>query len=67
MTRVYLEIGPKKVFACSVEWPGWCRIGRSEEEALEALATYARSDAPTGTMRRLQPVLAGGTAGVVAG
>ncbi|MER5643092.1 hypothetical protein [Streptosporangium sp. NPDC002524] len=40
MTRVYLEIGPKKVFACSVEWPGWCRIGRSEEEALEALMTY---------------------------
>ncbi|WP_433360649.1 hypothetical protein [Streptosporangium sp. CA-115845] len=21
MTRVYLEIGPKKVFACSAEWP----------------------------------------------
>lgn len=41
MTRVYLEIGAKKVFACSVEWPGWCRIGRSEEEALEALVTYA--------------------------
>ncbi len=40
MTRVYLEIGPKKVFACSVEWPGWCRIGRSEEEALDALMTY---------------------------
>ncbi|WP_030908777.1 hypothetical protein [Streptosporangium amethystogenes] len=41
MTHVYLEIGPKKVFACSVDWPGWCRIGRSEEEALEALMTYA--------------------------
>lgn len=41
MTDVYLEIGPKKVFACSVEWPGWCRIGRSEELALEALADYA--------------------------
>ncbi|MEV7006960.1 hypothetical protein [Streptosporangium sp. NPDC051022] len=41
MTRVYLEIGPKKVFACSAEWPGWCRIGRSEEEALDALVGYA--------------------------
>ncbi|MEU9834079.1 hypothetical protein AB0D67_21365 [Streptosporangium sp. NPDC048047] len=41
MTDVYLEAGPKKVFACSVEWPGWCRIGRSEESALEALADYA--------------------------
>jgi hypothetical protein len=41
MTRTYLEVGPKKVFACSVEWPGWCRIGRSEELALEALVDYA--------------------------
>ncbi|GAA3069203.1 hypothetical protein [Streptosporangium carneum] len=41
MTRVYLEIGPKKVFACSAEWPGWCRIGGSEEAALDALADYA--------------------------
>jgi hypothetical protein len=41
MTRTYLEIGPKKVFACSVEWPGWCRIGTSEELALEALVDYA--------------------------
>ncbi|GAA2855334.1 hypothetical protein GCM10010517_13480 [Streptosporangium fragile] len=41
MTRIYLEIGVRKVFACSVEWPGWCRIGRSEEEALDALEAYA--------------------------
>ncbi|GIH73830.1 hypothetical protein [Planobispora longispora] len=41
MTNVYLEIGPKKVFACSAEWPGWCRIGKSEEAALEALMLYA--------------------------
>ncbi|MEU9886024.1 hypothetical protein [Sphaerisporangium sp. NPDC051011] len=40
MTDLYLEIGPKKVFACSYDWPGWCRIGRSEEEALEVLARY---------------------------
>ncbi|WP_239117278.1 hypothetical protein [Planotetraspora phitsanulokensis] len=40
MNRVYLELGPKKVFACSVDWPGWCRIGRSEEDALENLMHY---------------------------
>lgn len=41
MTRVYLELGPKKVFACALDWPGWCRIGRSEDLALETLADYA--------------------------
>lgn len=40
-TPVYLEIGAKKVFACSVDWPGWCRSGRDEAAALEALADYA--------------------------
>ncbi|WP_239115891.1 hypothetical protein [Planotetraspora kaengkrachanensis] len=40
MNRVYLELGPKKVFACSVDWPGWCRIGRSEEAAVENLMHY---------------------------
>ncbi|MGI5157043.1 hypothetical protein [Microbispora sp. CA-102843] len=38
--RVYLEIGPKKVFACSIDWPGWCRIGRTEEAALDTLVDY---------------------------
>lgn len=37
----YLEIGKKKVFACAVDWPGWCRAAKTEEGALEALATYA--------------------------
>ena len=40
-TPVYLEVGSKKVFACSLDWPGWCRAGRTEEAALEALAAYA--------------------------
>ncbi|HEX7276322.1 MAG TPA: hypothetical protein VF244_03025, partial [Acidimicrobiales bacterium] len=35
---VYLEVGSRKVFACALEWPGWCRAGRDEEQALEALA-----------------------------
>ena len=38
---VYLEQGKRWVFACALEWPGWCRRGRSEELALETLAAYA--------------------------
>lgn len=38
---VYLEIGTKRTFAGALEWPGWCRSGRGEEEALEALLAYA--------------------------
>jgi hypothetical protein len=37
---VYLEVGTKRVFACAAEWPGWCRSGRDEASALEALADY---------------------------
>lgn len=38
---VYLESGTKRVFACALEWPGWCRSGKSEGDALGALASYA--------------------------
>jgi hypothetical protein len=37
---VYVEAGNKKVFASALDWPGWSRGGRSEEEALEVLAAY---------------------------
>lgn len=40
MTDVYLEVGAKRVFACAVDWPGWCRSAKSEEGALEALLAY---------------------------
>ncbi len=40
-TAVYLEVGSKRVFASAVDWPGWCRSGRTEEVALESLAAYA--------------------------
>ncbi len=40
-TKVYLECGKKKIFACALDWPGWCRCGRTEEEALSALQAYA--------------------------
>jgi hypothetical protein len=40
MTAVYLEIGKQRVFACALDWPGWCRSGKTEALALEALANY---------------------------
>jgi hypothetical protein len=40
-TTVYLEVGSKRVFACSVDWPGWARSGKDEQSALAALADYA--------------------------
>lgn len=40
MINVYLEIGAKRVFACAVEWPGWCRSGPDETAALQALLDY---------------------------
>nr|HET6905076.1 hypothetical protein [Ktedonobacteraceae bacterium] len=37
MTDLYVELGGKKAIAWSLEWPGWCRVRRSEEEAVQAL------------------------------
>ena len=37
---VALEVGRKRTFATALEWPGWCRPGRDEDAALEALAVY---------------------------
>ena len=38
---VYLETGGRRCFACSLEWPGWCRSGKTEGAALETLLAYA--------------------------
>jgi hypothetical protein len=38
---VYLEIGKKKTFAGAIDWPGWCRSGKDEASALQALLEYA--------------------------
>lgn len=37
---VYLEIGKKRAFAGASDWPGWCRSGRDEPSALQALLDY---------------------------
>ena len=41
MVPVYLESGKQWVFACALDWPGWCRRAKGDEAALEALAEYA--------------------------
>jgi hypothetical protein len=35
--EVYVETGAKRVFAAALDWPGWCRAARSEEDAIDAL------------------------------
>ncbi len=37
---VYLEVGKKRTFAGAIAWPGWCRSGRDQASALQALFAY---------------------------
>ena len=39
--RVALEVAPKKTFASALDWPGWARSGRTEDDALAVLLAYA--------------------------
>jgi len=43
---VCLEVTSKQSFASAFDWPGWCRAGRDDGAALEALADYAERYAP---------------------
>jgi hypothetical protein len=43
---VCLEVAPEVTVASALDWPGWCRAGRDEDAALEALANYAERYAP---------------------
>jgi hypothetical protein len=38
--EVYLEKGKSRTFAVALDWPGWCRSGRNEDAALQALFDY---------------------------
>ena len=51
--EITIERGAKRVFAGANAWPGWCRGGRTEEVALEALLTYGRRYAKAIGRRRL--------------
>ncbi len=39
--RVIIEAADTRTFASAADWPGWCRAGKDEALALEALARYA--------------------------
>jgi hypothetical protein len=52
-TPIYLEVGQKRVFACSIEWPGWARGGKDEAAALASLEEYAERYAPVAKAAKL--------------
>ena len=35
--EVYLEVGQKRTFTGALDWPGWARVGRDADAALQAL------------------------------
>lgn len=39
--KVSIEAAEKKAFATAIDWPGWSRSGKTDELALETLASYA--------------------------
>jgi hypothetical protein len=40
-TRVAIEIGSKRTFASALDWPGWSRAAKGEDDAIQALIAYA--------------------------
>jgi hypothetical protein len=52
-TRVYLEVGKRRVFASAADWPGWTRSGKDEKAALEALAAAEPRYAPVAKAARI--------------
>ncbi|HKB33084.1 MAG TPA: hypothetical protein VKF16_04390 [Candidatus Dormibacteraeota bacterium] len=59
--RVYVEVGGKRTFASAADWPGWCRSGKDEHAALEALAAYTQRYAAVAKLARA-PLPAGAPA-----
>jgi hypothetical protein len=41
IVRVCIEATDKRAFASAVDWPGWCRSGRDDDDAVAALADHA--------------------------
>jgi hypothetical protein len=41
-----IEATAKRAFAWALDWPGWCRGGKTEDAAIEALASYRDRYAP---------------------
>ena len=52
---VYVEQGRRRVFACVLDWPGWCRRDQTEELALDRLAAYVPRYAVAARRAGLEP------------
>lgn len=39
--RIGLEVGQTWTFASALDWPGWCRRGRGQDDAVNRLLEYA--------------------------
>jgi hypothetical protein len=59
-TEVVLEVAPKRSFVSAVDWPGWCRSGRTPDEALRVLADYAPRYARVARVARVRFAAAAG-------
>jgi hypothetical protein len=53
-TEVALEVERTKTFASAVAWPGWCRPGKTPEDALAVLADYAPRYAVVAKLARVR-------------
>ena len=38
--NIYLEVGKRRTIAAALDWPGWCRLGQDEADALQSLFEY---------------------------
>jgi hypothetical protein len=54
------ESGEKKTFAIAVDWPGWCRSGREDASALQALVDYAPRYAKVMELEKIPFAISGG-------
>lgn len=52
---IYIETGPKVVFASAVDWPGYARKGKSDDEAVDALMDYGKRYASVMTKLGFKP------------
>jgi hypothetical protein len=57
-TEVVLEVSRTLTFASAVEWPGWCRSGRTPDDALRVLAEYAQRYAAVASIAHVRFALA---------
>ncbi len=51
---VYLETGQTRTIAGALDWPGWCRSGRDEQMALQALLRYGPRYAKVASLAGLE-------------